>query len=308
MKALAAGLIALVLQACAGPSLPPPSIDTAGLSAKVTLTAVPFHPQELRDDCGPAALAMMLGWTGLATDPVAVAPTVYTPGRQGTLQADIIQATRRADRLAMPVRGLKALLTELDAGNPVLVLQNVGREHRPQWHYAVAMGYDLEAGSLFLHSGTEARHAESFQDFERRWAASDRWGLTVTRPGHLPASVTEPDALEAAVGLEQTGRQEAAARVYGALLERWPDNLAALMGFGNARYAAGDLDTASKAFRQAVTLHPDAAEAWNNLAVSLADQEQLSAALEAAKQAARLPGPHKATAEATLAEIAAKGR
>lgn len=305
LKRLAVGLIVAGLAACTHASGPRPDLDMTGLSSVASLTSVPFHPQAERTDCGPAALAMMLGWTGLDTDPKALAPAVYTPAREGTLQADIIQATRRAGRLAIPVRDLRELLAELDAGNPVLVLQNLGLQRWPLWHYAVAVGYDLNSATLFLHSGRKARLATSFSDFEASWRSSKRWALTITRPDRLPATLQQADGLEAANGLEQAGEDDAATTAYGILLERWPDNLAALMGFGNARYAAGDVETAGKTFRHAVTLHPDAAEAWNNLAVSLAEQGRHEDAVQAAKEAVRLGGPSKAMAEQTLAELEA---
>lgn len=304
-KRLSVILLAAGLWGCS--SLEPPPLPVSGedLAPAVSLAAVPFHPQAERDDCGPAALAMMLGWSGIETDPATLAPAVYTPGRQGTLQSDIVQATRRAGRLALPVRSLDDLLIELDAGHPVLVLQNLGLESWPVWHYAVAMGYDLPSRTLYLHSGKTERLRTGFRAFAASWRSSGSWGLTVTRPGRLPATVDRAEGLKAAVGLEQAGQNDAAARTYGALLERWPKSLPALMGFGNTRYAAGDVETARKTFRQAVTLHPDAADAWNNLAVTLADGGQREAALDAAREAVRLGGPSKAAALQTLAELEA---
>lgn len=303
-NSLAAFTVSLIFSACASPDRAKLSPEINGLATKVSLASVPFHPQAERDDCGPAALAMMLGWSGIETDPATLAPAVYTPGREGTLQADIIQATRRADRLAVPVQTFDDLLTELDAGHPVLVLQNLGLEAWPIWHYAVAMGYDMKSRTLFLHSGRKARFATGFQDFKESWRSSNNWALTTMRPGDLPATVDEATALEAANGLEVAGQSKAAAAAYGAIVERWHDSLPALMGFGNARYAAGDVRAASTAFRHAVTLYPTAAEAWNNLAVSLSDQGRKDEALTAAKRAVNLGGPHQAAARKTLADLA----
>ncbi len=299
-------LVLWTQMACTRLDQPAPKLISSALSPKVELAAVPFHPQAERDDCGPAALAMMLGWTGFETTPEALAPKVYTPGREGTLQADIIQATRRAERLAIEVASLNDLLLELDAGNPVLVLQNLGLTPWPAWHYAVAMGYDLKSRTLFLHSGKQKKFPLSFSAFEQTWKHSGYWGLTVTRPDHLPATAGETNILNAANGLEQGGMRDAATQAYGALLQRWPDNLPALMGWGNARYARGDHKAASQAFRHAVTLHPTAAEAWNNLAYSLLEQGRFDDAIAAAREAISHGGPHRAAAEATLAEIVAK--
>lgn len=299
-------LIVCTQLACTRPDRAVPSFTETSLAPKVELDAVPFFPQAERDDCGPAALAMMFGWTGLDVSPADLAPKVYTPGREGTLQADIVQAIRREGRLGIEVDNIKDLLTELDAGNPVLVLQNLGVTSWPIWHYAVAMGYDLENRTLFLHSGKQERFPLSFSAFERTWDDPAHWGLTVTRADHLPASANPVDILTAASGLEQVGQREAAALAYGALLQRWPDNLPALMGWGNARYASGDYRAAAQAFRHAVMLHPDAAEAWNNLAYSLLQQNRLEEALGAAKEAVNLGGPHRPAAKATLLEIEAR--
>ena len=299
-------LITATQVACSVSDAPAPRLAGVGLTPKVELAAVPFHPQAERDDCGPAALAMMLGSTGLATTPAELASKVYTPGREGTLQTDIIQAVRRSGRLGVRIDSLRDLLSELDAGNPVLVLQNLGLKRWPAWHYAVAMGYDLESQTLLLHSGKQARYPLTFSAFERTWEDGAHWGLAVTAPGHPPVTGDETEILDAANGLERAGQGDAATVAYGALLQRWPDNLPALMGWGNARHAEGDNLAASQAFRHAVTLHPDAAEAWNNLAYSLALQDRFDEALGAAKEAVRLGGPHQAAAKATLSEIEAK--
>jgi len=303
---LLSSLILCTQLACARPDLAPPDLSKHGLAPKVELSAVPFFAQTERDDCGPAALAMMLGSTGLDTSPAELAPKVYTPGREGTLQADIVQAIRREGRLGIEVKTFQNLLKELDAGHPVLVLQNLGAKAWPIWHYAVAMGYDLESRTLFLHSGKQEKFPLSFSTFMHTWDDQAYWGLTVTDAGQLPASAGPATILEAASGLEQVSKRDEAARAYGALLQRWPDNLPALMGWGNARYASGDYRAAGQAFRHAVALHPQETGAWNNLAYSLLQQDRLEEALNAAEEAVNLGGPHQAEAKATLQEIKAK--
>src|SRR5436189_282713 len=94
---------------------PPVRARSASSSAQV-----PFFPQE-DYYCGPASLAMVLAWTGLDVNQDQIAPEVYTPGRVGTLQPDILTAARRHGRLAVQVNTLHDMLKELAAGNPVLV-------------------------------------------------------------------------------------------------------------------------------------------------------------------------------------------
>ena len=100
-------------------------------------------------------------------------------------------SARRSDRLAVPLHGLQPLLAELAAGHPVLVLQNLGLDWYPQWHYAVAIGYDLEAGTLTLHSGEQAAEVTPLATFAQTWQRAEQWGLLVLPPDSLPAAVDE---------------------------------------------------------------------------------------------------------------------
>lgn len=302
-----AGLGALA--ACATPSVQAPAdadrqdpAYAGRLPARAEVADVPFHGQT-GNQCGPAALAMVLGWSGLPVAPDDVAGRVLTPEREGTLSHDLVAAARRAGRLAVPVQNMDQLLAELAAGHPVVVLQNLGLGWYPQWHYAVAIGYDLEADALIMHSGDEPRQVMAMATFARTWQRADQWALSVLPPDMLPALADEDSVLAAAVGLEQAGRHEAAAAAYGAFLERWPDSVAALIGLGNARYAAGQLAGAEAAFRTAVSFHPREAAAWNNLAHVLAERGELTEALAAAKRAVDLGGSDAATYRATLREI-----
>ena len=297
-------LAAVALAACASPA----GLDRGGLPPalpeRAEVAAVPFLPQD-ELQCGPAALATALVWSGAAVTPEELAPAVFTPGRAGSLQQDMLSAARRHGRLAVPVADLAALLAELAAGHPVLVLQNLGLAWAPQWHYAVAVGYDRAAGELVLRSGREARRRVSFATFERTWARADHWALTILPPDRLPATAGAAALLEAAAGLERNGPQGAAASAWQAVLERWPDSLGALIGLANARYAAGELAAAAATLRRATAAHPDSAAAWNNLAHVLAESGERAAALAAADRAIGLGGPLAAIARTTRAEILA---
>ncbi|MEM7021269.1 MAG: PA2778 family cysteine peptidase [Pseudomonadota bacterium] len=273
-----------------------------GLPLRAQVAAVPFHAQT-EHHCGPAALAMVLGWSGVPAEPEDLASQVVTPGREGTLAHDLVAAARRADRLAVPIQGVEPLLAELAAGHPVLVLQNLALDWYAQWHYAVAIGYDLEEGTVTLHSGEEANRVMPLMTFARTWERADSWGLAVLPADQLPVMVDESTVLEAAVGLEQAGQYDSAVAAYGAALERWPDSFPALIGLGNARLAAGHLARAEAAFRTAVSFHPDQAAAWNNLAHVLAEQGEFGEALAAAKRAVDLGGTGATVYQATLDEI-----
>lgn len=299
----ASALILWALAGCATPQTAhllaePP----AGLPARAEVSGVPFIPQE-EYYCGPASLAMALNWSGLPATQEEIAAQVYTPGRKGTLQSDMVAAARRNGRLAVPVSDLDHLIAELAAGHPVVVFQNLGFGWFPVWHYAIAIGYDLDAGDLILHSGLDERRRTPLTTFERTWARGDHWALVVLPPDQLPATADEVSVLRAATGLEQAGRMREAAIAYATIAERWPDSLEPWIGLGNASYAAGALDRAAAAFRTATERHPESGAAWNNLAHVLGEQGRRAEAIAAARRAVRIGGPDVATYRATLREV-----
>jgi hypothetical protein len=282
--------IALGLGACTAPQTSELTLSPGALPMKAEAGNVPFFPQE-ENFCGPAALATVVSWTGIAVDAQDIAERVYTPGREGTLQSDILAAARREGRLAVPVPTLRGVMTEIAAGHPVLVLQNLSVGWYPQWHYAVAVAYDLESREITLRSGREPERVIPIDTFEHTWRRGDHWALVVLSPDDLPASADASDVERAAVALERVGRAEDAAIAYSTILERWPESYAAFIGLGNVRYQSGDFAAAESAFRSAISTRPERAEAWNNLAYVLAANGQRKEAVAAARRAVELsPG------------------
>ncbi len=281
----------------------------AGLPRRMELEAVPFFAQE-EYQCGPAALAMVLSAAGVAVTPDELTEQVYLPERKGSLQVEMLASARRHGLMAYELAPeLKDVLTEVAAGNPVVVLQNQGLwSFYPYWHYAVVVGYDLEQKLILLHSGTRARRTMPLGLFEFIWVDGKRWAMVALPPSRLPASAREANSASAAAALEKTGRAAEARLAYATLLQRWPANLVGLMGLGNTAYALGDKAQAETAFRRATAAHPQAAAAFNNLAQTLADQGKLDAALEAARTAVSLGGTGMPEAQATLDEILKKRR
>lgn len=295
-------LVAAVLLASCAHRVPLVQERVASLPPRVELTDTPFFPQQ-RYQCGPAALATVLNARGVAVAPEELVSQVYLPARQGSLQAEIIAAVRRQGLLAVSVEPeLDALLEEVAAGHPVLVLQNLGLDWLPRWHYAVVMGYDLAEQELVLRSGTEARRITQFGVFMRTWDRSRRWGLVVLAPGSMPARARPASYLDAVSGLETLGKIDAARLGYRAAGERWPDQAVAWMGLGNAEYALGYYPAAEAAFRHALDIQPGEFAVWNNLAYVLAARQCVRLGRESAHCAMRL-APDRASAGQTLEEM-----
>ncbi|MES2957332.1 MAG: PA2778 family cysteine peptidase [Pseudomonadota bacterium] len=283
------GALASGLGGCAVFADPPQSAalalsPPAGLVPQAELRAVPFFPQTPYH-CGPAALATVLVHAGLPATPEQLADAVFLPSREGALQAEMLAASRRFGALAVQLSPqLVTLLSEIAAGNPVLVLQNLGLAFAPQWHYAVVVGYDLGARELVLRSGINERERMGFVLFERTWARGMHWAFVALPPGRLPATATEVDAVQAAIGFERVAAPALALRAYDSIVTRWPGNALAGLGQGNTRFAGGDLTGAAQAFERVASQH-DSAAAWHNLAVTRLQMGQREAARQAAWRA-----------------------
>lgn len=278
------------------------------LPVKAELAEVPFFAQE-EYQCGPAALAMAINAAGISVTPEALVDQVYIPARKGSLQVEMLAATRRRGLVAYELAPkLTHVLGEIAAGTPVIVLENYGFRIYPLWHYAVAIGYDFERGEIIRRSGTKQRQTMPFGVFEYLWKDEGHWAMVAVPPDRVPATAAEARYADAVIALEKSGQVKNAHIAYNALLKRWPENLAGQMGLGNTAYALKDLEKAESAFRRAAQDHPGAAAAFNNLAHVLAERGKLDAALDAAERAVSLGGPMLAAAQATLEEIRQKAR
>ncbi len=272
------------------------------LPPRIELERTPFYPQE-DYQCGPAALAAVLAHAGSEVSPEALVGQVYVPGRKGSLQAEMVAAARRQGLLAYPLAPrLEDALHEVANGTPVVVLQNLSLEWIPIWHYAVLIGYDIPKREVVLRSGVTRRLTMAMSNFEHTWARSDYWSMVAVPPDRFPATATEEGYVKAAVALERVA-PAAARRAYGAALERWPKDYVARMGSGNTAYAARDLESAEREYRRAATDHPEAPDAWNNLAQALLELGRKSEAAAAARRAVDLGGPRLPLYRETLRAI-----
>ncbi len=241
--------------------------DTSPYPRSFLISDVDFIDQSA-GYCGPATLTMAMRWAGENVTVEDVAKQVYTPGFKGSLQSDLVGASRRQGLMAVQIEGLPALMKEISSGNPVIIFENLGLSWAPTWHYAVVLGYDLEKQEMIMHSGHDAYYHWDMRHFERSWMLGDYWGLVVLPAGKLSKSAGEMPHATAAVGLEQSGEIAAAKKSYQAILKKWPNNLVALLGLGNIAYEQGNRTQAIDWIEKAVKNHPDSLAAKHNLAVA----------------------------------------
>lgn len=297
-------LCTLLLAACATPPqtrtlLSEPSSD---LPASAELTETPFYPQE-RYQCGPAALATVLGTHGTAVKPEQLVDAVYVPALHGSLPEEITATARRYGMLAYSLQpSLTDLLQEVAQGHPVLIFQNLGTAWFPRWHFAVVVGYDLGSRDVILRSGTTKRWRTTLGVLERTWSRSNYWALVILPAGELPATAELQRYLQAANDLEASNQAAAAQAAYRAASRHWPNEPRAWLAFGNSLYASDDYQQAETAFRQATALAPADPQGWNNLAYALLKSACPQQAKQAAACAAQL-APDAPNYRDTLKEI-----
>jgi hypothetical protein len=275
----------VALSACATRPQELSASAIAHLPRRAELTGTPFHPQE-EYQCGPAALATVLQSTRVDVSPEDLTPEVFLPGRKGSLAVELVAATRTRDRLAYPLDpNPRAILEEIAAGRPVLVMQNLALKIAPTWHFAVVIGYDLDNRTFILRSGTVERLVMSERGFLRTWDLADRWSIVVLEPGQLPANPDLHRYMTAAAGLETTGHPEAATHAYSKAHEHWPMSAWPALGIANVNYAQGEWAAAEEGYRTALAIDPNNVVANNNLAELLLERGCIAQARAHAKRA-----------------------
>ena len=271
MKVVSLLVCLLILSSCA--STPQSrKIRTHGLDSlplAVELADTPFYPQT-QYQCGPAALATVLRVHGVKTTPEILSTQVYIPDREGSLQIEMTVATRRHNLLPYPLKPrLSDLFTEIAAGNPVLVLQNLSFAWYPQWHYAVVIGYDINTQEIILRSGKTKRWITPIKVFERTWQRADFWALVIVPIDEIPKTAEPLRYLKTAYAFEETGHSGLALKAYKSASRQWPDVAVTWMTLGNMAFNLHNWIEAVRAFNTATNLDPESLISWNNLAYAL---------------------------------------
>jgi len=286
-----------------------PPLDLARLlpwQEPVRLSPVPFYPQQ-DFHCGPAALAGVLGAAGTDADPAALAGQVYLPGRRGSLQVELMAATRRAGRIPYPLEGdSRKLFAQLRAGRPVLVLQNLGTRHFPAWHYAVLVGADPVANVVYLNSGGEQGLTMAAPAFQRTWDWAGQWALVTLRPGELPPGVDRARYIEAVAAFEAVAGLEPAGPAWRAALRAWPRDPRPYLALGNSAYAGGNLPIAADYYRRGLRVSPLDPALSNNLASVLGElgcPGEGTALLQRVQPGLPVDSPWQPVIAASLAEL-----
>lgn len=272
-------LVIIVASMLAGCSVHQPAQHATIPDADVELVKIPFFPQQ-QYQCGPAALAMMLQASGIDIQPNDLTQRLYLPGRKGSLQVELVASIRYNQRIPYVIKPeISAIVAELLAGRPVLVLQNLGLEILPAYHYAVVVGMK-SSGQIVLRSGRTRRLVVDLNDFLSSWEKAGRWAIIVLNQDELPTDIDLQKYLEILAGIEDTGNAILAEGGYRTLLKHYPDQPTALFGQANSLFTRKHFTDAAKIYSKLLSSLPTHAAAANNLAETLAKLKCFDQALE----------------------------
>jgi ABC-type bacteriocin/lantibiotic exporter with double-glycine peptidase domain len=144
-----------------------------GAAAGRIINDVPFYPQQGRYDCGPAALASLLGHRGVDVPLEQIREATYTPGLQGSLLPDLENYAHSLGYGTRSGRGDLSLLKKaIDAETPVLIPLEMGRWALTRPHYVVVFGY--VGNDFVVHAGKQGRMTIAAVDLDRRWQKLNR--------------------------------------------------------------------------------------------------------------------------------------
>ena len=276
-------LVALLSVSLVGCSLNPELrlAEVAPSTGVTQLEDIPFHPQE-EHHCGPASLLSLLESAGAEPGYRELVDRVYIPGLEGSLQVEMQAAARSFGYVTylLPPEPA-AVLAEVEAGRPVLVLLNLGVPSKPTWHYALVIGFDPQRNELILHSGRQAASRQRAPSWLRRWDWAGRWAMVLLEPGEWPAVADRDRLLRALAAFEEGAPPTAAADAWRTASKHWPDEPIVWLGIGNAMYRLEDTVGAREAFQRALELNPQHLPARMNLATLLADSGRACAGLDA---------------------------
>ncbi|HZR36990.1 MAG TPA: PA2778 family cysteine peptidase [Nevskia sp.] len=262
---------ALGLAACSsGPQLR--DYKVSGQAAE--LKDVPYYA-EAGQQGAPAALAMLLGGSGVQAAPAELAPLVYDRQAGDVTTAAVRGALPHFGRVGWVLRSRQLdldVVQQVQSGHPVLLLLRSGLVLR-QWQYAVLIGVDPSSNSFVLRSAGEQRRVLSYAELLAAWKDGGYWAMLALRPGELPEGAGAAEWIAAALQMEQSGRTEAALQAYGAVTQRWPNEAQAWLGMGRTYYALHNLRGATVAYHNAAKLWPNSAAAHNGLAQALVERQ-----------------------------------
>jgi len=268
--------------------------------ALLLLIAVPFVPQK-PEHCGPAALAMVAHYYGNRATQDDIAAAIHERGLRGVLTTDLAAHAQRLGFWSRAYRGdIADLRQKIADGVPLILHTRFGDRE----HFLVAIGADKFKRTITVHTDTRPELELPEEELLRHWERSGRWALLVCPPERATWRLSADEHNDLGVFLERCGKFMAAAGHYKLAAELQPRNAIFHFNLGNAFLKQKLFAEAAAAFRRAVTLAPDNADALNNLAWSWCELgANLDEAAALCRRAATLRPTHRAYYLDTLGSV-----
>jgi hypothetical protein len=204
--------VLVLLAGCASTSAP----QLPGLPDRVELKSVPFFRGNAYQS-GPGTLASMLANHQVQVTPGLLDKPLHLPADPGslehtpTLEQNMTRVAREYGFVVYPLESeLRALLTQVAAGYPVMVRYSDGSAWWKTPRYATLVGYDRFKQTLLLNAGMYRRAVMSFGDFSSAWQDAGSWAVLIQGPRQIPAQVDRQRWLRATAELSAAGQEQAA--------------------------------------------------------------------------------------------------
>ena len=142
---------------------------------------VPIVIQE-RERCGPAALAMVLGYYHADSVALREAERAYDPVLRGALITELAAAARRAGYDAsVATLTPDSLIGLVASGVPPIVLYQNGPAPLTRRHFGVVIAWDPARDSFTLRDGRDAPVEMRADRWAKRWRPAGSQALVVRR-------------------------------------------------------------------------------------------------------------------------------
>lgn len=262
---------------------------------------VEFFPQEAFY-CGPTTLAEALNFYDIEVKPEEVAPSLFIPGREGSLQIEMVSSARRYGLLAYAeTTTIERLLSLVSENIPVIVLQNLGTSWYPRWHYALVIGYDLQDETVMLHTGLSERRVASMELFENTWRRGDYWMLVAIPPQKTSQYLDPFLYVRAAQDLMEVNQEAAALAALESATQQWRDYWLSYLLLGN-HYLDDEPQLALSWYDKGADTGSDKPSFLNNYAYALLRNGYKARALDKIQTAVAIE-PDNLRLQNSLAEI-----
>ena len=234
---------------------------------------VPFYPQQAFY-CGPTTLAEVFGFYGQEVSADDIAPKLFIPGKEGSLQLEMVSATRGYGFLPYTDKGTLSDVMQLVSDQiPVIVFQNLSVQWLPQWHYAVVTGFDKQQQEFIVHTGVTPSHHMSFSLFERTWGRAGYWFLAPLTPQRQSQALVPYIYIKAAYDMLKVGDSKQAEAFLAAATRQWPGQWLSYFLLAN-HLAGSDIQAAVHWYEQGYRAGQHQPAYLNNYALALEQSGQ----------------------------------